>query len=85
MEETEGDQNQGTALQGEYKISENRNFDGSKQSLALICWVKDSYAIHDGLLEELRLKAEELQTINANDPAKQPENGTEPAQEWSQW
>lgn len=81
VQEPEEDQNQGTALQGEYKISENRDFDGSKQSLALICWVKDGYAIHDGLLEQLRLKAEELQTINANDPARQPDNGTEPAQE----
>jgi len=69
----------GTALEGDYKISENRNYDGSKQSLALICWVKDGYAVSNELLETLRLKAEEFQTINANDPAKQPEKETTPA------
>ena len=73
VEETEEDENLGTALQGNYMISGNRNFDGSKKSLALICWVKDGYAINDELMEALRLKAEEFQTINANDPAKQPE------------
>ena len=73
------DENLGTALGGDYKISENRNYDGSKQSLALICWVKDGYAVNSELLETLRLKAEEFQTINANDPAKQPEKEETPA------
>jgi len=79
VEESSGDENLGTALEGDYRISDNRNFDGSKQSLALICWVKDGYTIGDALLETLRVKAEEFQTINANDPAKQPAKEETPA------
>lgn len=79
VEESSGDENLGTALQGNYRISDDRNFDGSKQSLALICWVKDGYTVDDALLEALRVKAEEFQTINANDPAKQPAKEETPA------
>ena len=71
-EDTDKDKDQGTALQGSYQISGNRNYDGSKKELAMICWLGQSSAVDDALLEELRLKAEEYQTINANDPAKQP-------------
>ena len=73
VEETDEDEEQGTALQGSYQISGNRNYDGSKKELAMICWLGQSSAVDDALLEELRLKAEEYQTINANDPAKQPQ------------
>ena len=73
------DENLGTALDGNYKISGKRDYDGSKQSLALICWVKDGYAVDSELLENLRLKAEEFQTANANDPSKQPEKEETPA------
>ena len=68
----ETDQDQGTALKGDYQISGNRDYDGSKKELALICWLGQNTQITDQLLEELRLKAEEYQTINANDPAKNP-------------
>ena len=71
-EDEETDENLGTALKGNYQISTNRDFDGSKKSLALICWLSEGQSVTDSLLEELRLKAEEFQTINANDPAKQP-------------
>lgn len=83
----EADENLGTALQGDYQISTNRDYDGSKKSLPLICWLGEGTAVNDVLLEQLRLKAEEFQTINANDPAKHPaveettpegENPTEP-------
>ena len=80
VEETEDKENLGTALQGEYQISTNRDYDGSKKSLALICWVKDGHSINDALLEAVRLKAEEYQTINANDPAKQPPAETVPGE-----
>ena len=72
-EDTDKDKDQGTALQGSYQISSNRNYDGSKKELAMICWLGQNSAVDDALLEELRLKAEEYQTINANDPAKQPQ------------
>ena len=71
-EEEDTDQNQGTALKGDYQISGNRDYDGSKKELALICWLGQNTPITDQLLEELRQKAEEYQTINANDPAKNP-------------
>lgn len=66
------DSDQGTALKGDYQISTNRDYDGSKKNLALICWISEGTAVNDELLEALRVKAEEYQTANANDPAKQP-------------
>ena len=71
-EEEETDKNLGTALKGDYQISTNRDFDGSKRTLPLICWLGEGKAVNDELLEALRVKAEEFQTINANDPNKQP-------------
>ena len=71
-EEPQGDENLGTALKGTYQISTNRNYDGSKKSLPLICWISESQSVDDAIFEALRQKAEEFQTINANDPAKQP-------------
>ena len=68
----ETDKNQGTALKGDYQISGNRDYDGSKKELALICWLGQNTPVNDQLLEALRQKAEEYQTINANDPAKNP-------------
>ena len=70
------DENLGTKLKGNYQISANRNYDGSKKNLALICWISEGQAITDELLEELRQRAEEFQTINANDPAKQPSSAS---------
>ena len=71
-EDEETDKNEGTALKGDYQISGNRDYDGSKKELALICWLGQNTPINDQLLEALRQKAEEYQTINANDPAKNP-------------
>ena len=71
-EDEEPEQNQGTALKGDYQISGNRDYDGSKKELALICWLGQNTPITDQLLEEVRRKAEEYQTLNANDPEKNP-------------
>ena len=71
-DEEETNKNLGTALQGDYQISANRDIDGSKKTLPLICWLGEGVQVTDALLEELRVKAEEFQTINANDPNKQP-------------
>ena len=77
------DKNQGTALSGSYQISTNRDYDGSKKELALICWLGQNTSVGDELLEAIRVKAEEFQRANANDPAKNPpaegEDATEPA------
>ena len=71
-EEEETEKNQGTALEGSYQISGNRYYDGSKKELALICWLGQNTQINDELLEAVRQKAEEYQTLNANDPEKNP-------------
>ena len=68
----EADKNLGTPLEGDYRISGNRNYDGSKKDLAMICWLGQNTPVDSELLEALRAKAEEFQTINANDPAKNP-------------
>ena len=79
--EEDTDKNQGTALSGSYQISTNRDFDGSKKELALICWLGQNTSVNDELLEAIRVKAEEFQTANANDPAKNPPpEGTEPTE-----
>ena len=86
VDEEETDKNLGTPLKGDYQISGNRDYDGSKKELALICWIGQNTPVDDALLEALRVKAEEFQTINANDPAKNPpkkneaeEDASEPA------
>ena len=77
-QETE-DENLGTALKDNYLIFANRNNDGSNQNRPVICWIKDGLSLDADLLETLRLKAEEFQTINAQEAAKEQE--TEPEEE----
>jgi multidrug resistance efflux pump len=72
VDKDETDKNLGTPLKGDYQISGNRDYDGSKKDLAMICWLGQNTSVNDALLEALRVKAEEFQTINANDPAKNP-------------
>ena len=80
--------NTGTPISGPYQITSKDTSDGSSQSKALICWLKDSTEIDDELYETLRQKAEELQLKNkpgaeartvspAEDPTEDP--GTDPA------
>ena len=73
-EDPEEDEDLGEKLTEAYRISEDSDYDGSSADLALICWLNSATAVDDALLEELRLKAEEYQTINAE---KEPE-ATEP-------
>ena len=83
VQEPEENENLGTALKGNYQISTNSKYDGSKKTLPLICWLSESQNVNDTILEELRLKAEEFQTINANEAARQPSeetDATEPPQ-----
>ena len=75
-QETE-DENLGTALKDNYLIFANRNNDGSNQNRPVICWIKDGLSLENELLEELRLKAEEFQTINAQEAAKEQETEAE--------
>ena len=51
----------GVELKTQYEISNQNAYDGSKDSLPLICWVHDLADVNDTLLEQLRLRAAELQ------------------------
>ena len=80
-DEEEPDENLGTALKSDYQISSNRTYDGSKKELALICWLGQNTSVNDTVLEAVRQKAEAYQTLNANDPDRQPPEEAEPANE----
>ena len=79
VEETE-DEELGTQLQGDYRIAASRTYDGSKQNLPMICWVKDGYAVNADLLEALRAEAEKYQTLNAQEAAKEQDQEPETAE-----
>jgi len=64
-DEPEVDENLGVPLGADYKISENKDYDGSSKDKALVVWLSSEAAIDDGLMEAVRLKAEEFQNYNA--------------------
>ena len=83
-EETEEDL--GDALSENYKISTNTDYDGSSQEKALICWINSAASIDDTLLEALRQKAGEYQTLNAEKEDREassasPENPSDPSED----
>lgn len=55
----------GVALTDAYRISTGSVYDGSSESKALICWLKDTTSINNDILEAIRLTAEEIQKKNA--------------------
>ena len=61
----ESDEAKGEPLDGNFQISANSDFDGSSKEKALICWLNSAATVDDALLETLRQKANEYQTINA--------------------
>ena len=63
--EEDPDEDKGLALEGNFQISTDSDFDGSSQEKALICWLHSAATVDDALLETLRQKANEYQTINA--------------------
>ena len=63
----------GVALTDSYRISNNRAYDGSSESKALICWMKDTTSITPELLEAIRKQAEALQMKNASSASAMPE------------
>ncbi len=69
-DEGEGDENLGTALEGDYQISQQSKYDGSTQELALICWIRNDKTIDAAVLESIRQQAEKFQQENAE---KEPE------------
>ena len=64
-DDSEEDENLGTALSGAYAISQQKTYDGSSPEKALICWMNSGSSIDDGVFEAIRQKAEEYQNYNA--------------------
>ena len=70
--------NLGTMLTEPYRISVQKEFDGSSMEKALICWIRGDVRIDSALLEAVRQKAVEYQTLNA--PVELPTEPTEPVE-----
>lgn len=73
------DINTGSMLMEAYRISDNPEYNGSSQELALICWLQDTTNIDNGVLEAIRQRAEELQNMTV-DPTE-PETTEETTEE----
>ena len=71
-DDPEEDTELGELLTAAYQLSHNSDFDGSSQEKALICWLHTGTAVDDSVLDALRLKAVEYQTINAAKQEKVP-------------
>ena len=80
-DEPEADENLGTALGSAYRLSEQKDYDGSTKEKALILWLSSDKAIDDALLETIRIRAEEYQNYNAEHNPPQTEEPTEGATE----
>ena len=76
QETEEHDEDQGQALEGNFRISTNSDFDGSSKEKALICWINSAATLDDALLETLRQKANEFQTINAEKEEQEPSSAS---------
>ena len=70
------DEDLGQALEGNFRISTDTDFDGSSKEKALICWVNSAATLDDALLETLRQKANEYQTINAELEENEPSSAS---------
>lgn len=57
-------ENLGSPLEGSYMIGDNPEYDGATADTAIVCWVADSTAINDELLEAVRQRAEDIQNEN---------------------
>lgn len=73
------DINTGSMLMEAYRISNNPEYNGSSQELALICWLQDTTNIDSSVLEAIRQRAEELQNMTVE--PTEPETTEEPTAE----
>ena len=72
----ESDEAKGKPLDGNYQISTDSDFDGSSKEKALICWINSAATVDNSLLEALRQKANEYQTINAEQEDREPSSAS---------
>lgn len=70
------DGSSGVMLTDAYRVSVQKEYDGSSGELSLICWIRDDTSVDDGLLEALRKVAQEYQNYNAEMNPPEPEEGT---------
>ena len=71
----------GSAISGDYQISQNKAFDGSAKDKALILWLRTGVSVDDALLEAVRDVAEQYQQANAPTPTVPPAEPEEPSTE----
>ena len=57
--------NLGSALDGEYQLSQDKSYDGSSKEHALILWIHDQKNVDDAVFEAARAWAEACQEANA--------------------
>ena len=72
--EDEEETNKGIELTDPYKISTLSEYDGSKASKAMICWLNTGTSINNELLEELLKQADIYQNENARKEAEKETN-----------
>lgn len=77
------DENLGTALKGDYQISNQSQYDGSTRELAMICWIRADKNVDDVVLEAVRQQAEIFQKENAEKAKEDAESGEEASGEES--
>ena len=70
----------GSALNGDYQLSQNKFYDGSSRENALILWIHDSKNVDNAVFEAARAWAEACQEANAATAPTEPPTGetTEP-------
>lgn len=76
-DEDEEDENRGVMLTDAYRISVQKDYDGSSAEVALICWVRDDTNIDSDILEAIRLVAEQYQNYNAERNPPEPDGDDE--------
>ena len=69
-DDTETDENLGTALTAAYQISNQTQYDGSSKERALICWLNTATSVDQSILEALQAVASDYQTENARKEAE---------------
>ena len=73
----EEDEDAGVMLTDSYRVSVQKDYDGSSGELSLICWIRDDTGVDTDLLEALRLVAEQYQNYNAERNPPEPEEESE--------
>ena len=77
--ETPEEVNPGIAISGPYQLSTQKEFDGSTQDTAIICWMSADTPISDSLLAAIHAAALEYRAANTPPVPTDPTEETQPA------